>query len=351
MVARTRARRSHIKKQKSSKFHRATALPIDHAVRVIHAVCGLAGSTTLIDDIRAELRADKVRAAIRRHETGPVFNWLTAALSYQGIADQVAFDYMQEHGRVTWADIEAKLAQCPICPKLRSYWHFHDCRYQKSSRTCAELEHIGQCPLPSHDLRNGHLNQMAYSLFMFIHDLADDDLVGWIDRQLRASNHPDDAERLARLRAAIIEPLREVYGVSDKVLAMALSSILIGAPRKMQRWVEVGGSMISIDTLVHNFMHRTGILRRFEAEHSYGSACYRPGNCADIIEAVAARIDARQFSAEFPQTFPRFVQHAIWEYCSQSGLDVCNGNRIDGNRCANVECRARLMCDRVPLRG
>jgi hypothetical protein len=44
---------------------------------------------------------------------------------------------------------------------------------------------------------------------------------------------------------------------------------------------------------------------------------------------VADRIDARQFSASFPQTFPRFVQHAIRRYGSQRGLDVCNGSRID----------------------
>ena len=71
------------------------------------------------------------------------------------------------------------------CPKLKSYWHFHGCRYEKASRTCAEPEHIGACPLPSHDLRNGHLNQAAYSLFLFIRDLADGDLIGWIDAQLR----------------------------------------------------------------------------------------------------------------------------------------------------------------------
>jgi hypothetical protein len=352
MVARTPVRRRHSKSRKSPKLRKDKASPIDHAVRVIYAICGLAGSTTLVDDIRAELRAEQVRSAIRRRETDPIFNWLTAALGYQGIADQVAFDYMQEHGRVTCADIEAKLAQGPSCPRLRSYWHFHDCRYQKNSRTCTEPDHVGQCPLPSHDLRNGHLNQMAYSLFLFIRDVAEADLVGWIDRQLRESNQTDGVERLARLRAALIEPLRQIYGVSDKVLAMALSSILIGAPRKMQRWIEVGGSMISIDTLVHNFMHRTGILRRFDAEHPYGSACYRPGNCADIIEAVAARIDARQFNPSFPQTFPRFVQHAIWQYCSQSGLDVCNGNRIDDDkRCVSMECQARLLCDRVALRG
>jgi hypothetical protein len=39
---------------------------------------------------------------------------------------------------------------------------------------------------------------------------------------------------------------------------------------------------------------------------------------------------------ELPQTFPRFVQYGIWQYCSQSGLDVCNGNRInDAKRLSN----------------
>jgi hypothetical protein len=319
---------------------------INHAVRLIHAVCGLAGSATWIDDIRADLRADKVQAAIRHRNTAVVFDWLMAALSYQGISDQVTHDYMEKHGRAEWHDIDQKLGQAVSCPKLKSYWHFHGCRYEKVSRTCAEPDHIGGCPLPSHDLRNGHLNQAAYSLFLFIRDLADGDLIGWIDQQLQAANCPPGPDRLARMRASLIEPLREVYGVSDKVLAMALSALLLGAPKKM-----LGGSMIAIDTLVHNFLHRTGILHRFTANHLYGAACYRPGGCADIIQAVAERIDARQFNPTFPQTFPRFVQYAVWAYCSQSGLDVCNGNRIDdGRRCENKDCRVRLMCDRVALR-
>jgi hypothetical protein len=83
----------------------------------------------------------------------------------------------------------------------------------------------------------------------------------------------------------------------------------------------------------------------------YGAGCYRPGGCADIIQAVAERIDARQFNPLFPQPFPRFIQHAIWRYYSQSGLDVCNGNRInDARRCTKMDCRVRLMCDRVVLR-
>jgi hypothetical protein len=108
--------------------------------------------------------------------------------------------------------------------------------------------------------------------------------------------------------------------------------------------------MIAIDTLVHNFLVRTGILKRFEADHSYGAACYQTGGCADIIEAVAQRIDARQFNPSFPQPFPRFIQHAIWRYCAQSGLAVCNGNRIDDRRsCTNVYCQIRCSCDRIIL--
>jgi hypothetical protein len=338
----SKAKRPKIKNKPNSVIH--------HAVRLIHAVCGLAGSATWIDDIRADLRADKVRAAIRHRDTAVVFDWLMAALSYQGIADAVAYDYMEQHGRAAWHDIEQKLGQGVSCPKLKSYWHFHGCRYEKASRTCAEPEHIGACPLPSHDLRNGHLNQAAYSLFLFIRDLADGDLIGWIDAQLAAANGPPGPHRLTRMAAAIIEPMREIYGVSDKVLAMALSALLLGAPKKMALW-EVGGGVIAIDTLVHNFLHRTGILARFNANHSYGAACYRLGGCADIIQTVAERIDARQFNPTFPQTFPRFVQYAVWRYCSQSGPDVCNGNRIDdAKRCENRDCGVRLLCDRLALR-
>ena len=102
---------------------------IDHAVRVVHGVCCLAGAASLIDDIRADLRAEGISSAIRRHDTATLFDWIVAALSFQGISDQVAADYMERHGRAQWADIEAKVAASPTCPKLASYWHFHGCRY------------------------------------------------------------------------------------------------------------------------------------------------------------------------------------------------------------------------------
>jgi hypothetical protein len=324
--------------------------PIDHATRLILRVCYLAGSATIIDDARASLEADGVREATRNRNTAILFDWLVAILSYQGISDQVAAAYMERHGQATWQAIERDLRQRPSCPKLESYWHFRDCRYNKSRYTCGEPDHLAECPLPNHWLRNGRLNQTAYSLFLFVRDVAVGDLVGWIDRRLQTAAKKSGPDRLARMRSAWLEPLREVYGVSDKVLMVALSQLFLGAPHPRRRWLEVGGSMIAVDTLVHNFLHRTGILRRFRADHAYGPTCYRPGGCAEIIETVAGRIDARQFNRRFPRTFPRFVQHAIWLYCAQQGLDICNGNRIDDrNRCDNRLCSLYSKCDRKPL--
>ena len=101
-------------------------------------------------------------------------------------------------------------------------------------------------------------------------------------------------------RAALIDPMREIYGVSDKVLAMTLANLLLAAPRPFAaRWSAVGARMIAIDTLVHNFLHRTGILHRFGGYHPYGPDCYQSGGCAEIIEQVADSIDARQFNPAF----------------------------------------------------
>ena len=340
-----------------SKRPTAKALPqaanrsaLDHAIRLIHRVCCLAGSAHFIDEIRTDNRG--LRAAIERHDTPALFDWLMTTLSYQGVSDRVAHDYMEQYGRVTWHEIERALATKPSCPKLQSYWQFYDCGYHKTSGACAEPDYIDQCPLPTHPLRNGRLNQTAYSLYLFIRDIADRDLVGWIEAQLASEANAIGAVRNGRLRNALLDPLRHVHGVSNKVLSMALSVLLLAAPRSMRLWAEVGHRMIAIDTLVHNFLHRTGTLRRFNADHAYGPACYQPTGCADIIQSIAEEIDATQFNPHFPRTFPRFVQHAIWRYCSENGLDVCNGNRIDDNdQCDNLYCQVRRMCDRVALRN
>jgi hypothetical protein len=109
--------------------------------------------------------------------------------------------------------------------------------------------------------------------------------------------------------------------------------------------------MIAIDTLVHNFLHRTGILRDLRAPHPYGPRCYAPDGCAAIIEHVADKIDARHFNPSYPAVFPRFVQHAIWQFCAENGLSRCNGRRIDDRAaCHQTDCPVFERCARVPLK-
>jgi hypothetical protein len=168
--------------------------------------------------------------------------------------------------------------------------------------------------------------------------------------RLEAADGANAPDRGARMGQALLEPLRNIHGISDKVLSMALADLLLVGDPVRERWVTTGASMIAIDTLVHNFLHRTGVLRRFQTEHRYGVGCYSTGGCASIIEGVARRIDAREFNPDFPPHFPRFVQLAVWNFCSTGRLDICNSNRIDdSNRCMNCYCPAYDSCGRVCL--
>jgi hypothetical protein len=319
-----------------------------YAHRIIHTVCCLAGAASFIADAHDNLVNEGVLDAVAAHNSPVLFDWMVRAFSFQGIADAVAADYMDKHGALTWSAIAADLDDSPACPKLESYWQFHACGYRKGSGTCNEPDHMSACPLPNHPQRNGRLNQTAYSLFLFIRDIANGDLVTWIDTQLAEADDQTDPDRITRMIESLVGPLRQVYGVADKVVMMTLSSLLLASSKPL--WPEVGASMIAVDTLVHNFLHRTGILHRLGANHPYGAACYRPNGCADTIRTISTRIDARPFNRTFPQAFPRFVQHAIWRYCAQGYLNICNGNRIDDRRdCQNRYCQLYITCDRKSL--
>src|SRR4051812_12054581 len=152
-------------------------------------------------------RADRsISAAVQAHDTPALFDWLVEILSYQGVSDAIAWGYMDQHGRVCFSNIDQALRARPSCPRLTSYWHFHDCRFAKTAGTCAEPAHIGACPLPTHDLRNGRLNQTAYALFLFLRDVCAGDLVGWIDERLTAADQPGVPDRAVRMRQALLEP-------------------------------------------------------------------------------------------------------------------------------------------------
>ncbi len=274
--------------------------------------------------------------AIKTGDTPRIFDWAMENFSYQGISDQVARNYLAKHGGVTWRSIEAGLKKgrglARSCKAIGSSTAVATTR---EASVALNPSILGPCPLPGHRLRNGRLNQTAYSFFLFVRDIAHGDLVGWIDHQL-VSGHGSDSS----LQEALIGPMRHVHGLSDKILTMTLSTLLTAAPNSRPDWFEVGKGMIAVDTLVHNFLHRTGVLADFEATHAYGPGCYASGGCADIIRRVSAAIDATDFNRSFPNNFPRFVQHAVWRYCAGDGLNICNGNQIDDRKsCESGFCQ------------
>ena len=190
---------------------------------------------------------------------------------------------------------------------------------------------------------------MAYSLFLFMRDIADADFVGWIDKQL-ATVDPHAPDRLAACREAVIGPLRNVYGVSDKVLAMALSSMLLGAGNQRPLWFEVGATFVAVDTLVHNFLHRTGILRRLRRPIRTATGAIGPAGALTFSVSSPPRSTRGNSIGRSPRRFRGSFRVRSGAYCAENGLGVCNGNRIaDDHRCRNGHCQLFRRCDRVVL--
>ncbi len=325
---------------------------LDHLRRVATPALLLAPGDFIVE-IAARLAAAGIQDAVARHDSGPICDFILSLVSLQGISDSVAFAFDARHGGIRLAEVDAALRTGPTCPRLRSFWRFRGCGYRKGAGTCAEPDHQPRCPLPRHALRKGHLNVASYSLALFVRDTCGGDLVSWLDASLAhadpGANTPD---RAAVLGMAVVAPLSAIEGVSSKLISMTSAELLLVADPARERWVTAATGMIAVDTLVHNFMHRTGTLRRCGAEHPYGPACYAPGGCADILRRFAETVDARQFNSAFPATFPRFVQHAIWRFCAEGGENICNGRRIDDrHRCGQRHCPAFARCDRVSLRA
>jgi len=323
---------------------------MEFAVSLVRRIAWIAGDHDMIGTLRRWFRECGLLEAIRHHDDGVIFGWLAEAISYQGVSDRVASQYIEQHGMVTAQELEKGLGRKGLCPKLGSYWRFEGCGYQKDSRSCNEPEHYRRCPLPRHDLRNGSLNQAAYSLHFFMRDVAGGDFVEWLDERLAAADDLNVSVRAQRMRDAVVEPLLHVHGVSHKVLNMTLACLLLGGDVRRKRWQTAGAVMIAVDTLVHNWMWRSGLLQRLGALHPYGAACYGNRGCAWIIELLSREIDATEFCEAYPAYFPRFVQHAIWAFCAASESNQCNGNNIDDReRCELSDCPLFEECDRVRL--
>src|SRR3954465_13844588 len=134
-------------------FTRRQQQAIAFATDLILQTCRASPDPTYLKRMRASLTRQGIRAAVAQHDTPALFDWLIDVVSYQGISDSIAWAYMEQHGRVTWADIDAAFDRRPSCPKLTCFEAFSGCGYRKGSRTCAQPEYFTACPLPTHPLR------------------------------------------------------------------------------------------------------------------------------------------------------------------------------------------------------
>ena len=127
---------------------------------------------------------------------------------------------------------------------------------------------------------------------------------------------------------------------------MVVGDLLLGTRRTDRRWQAVGAEAVTVDTLVHKTLDRTGILTAMGVEHGYGPACYGEAGCEWAICTLAGAVDARAINPAFPARFPRLVQKAVWQLGAQNGLDLCNVAHVGhGRRCAiTARCPVARWC-------
>jgi hypothetical protein len=325
---------------------------IREAVALVRRVCHLPDNRSLIAETLANAAADGLIESVRSRDTGSLYGWLMDSFSFQGISDRIAADYIERNGNARWEQVQRAVDnhRCS-CPKLAGFETYIGCGYRKAAVTCRNPTDLFDCPVPTLTLRKGDLNQLAFSLFFFLRDQCQGDLVGFIDAtfaEIDARNPPDP---IRAKREALINAFGQVHAISTKLIAMTFATLLMAGDPGRPDWIAVGQSMIAIDSLVHNFLHRTGILAVFGCDHAYGPACYGKRGCARVIYEIADRIDASKIDRDYPRVFPRLVQSAIWSFCAELHYDICNGRQIDDRLpCPQVDCPVGRLCSRVPLK-
>ncbi len=331
------------------------------ATRVSEAPCdplGLAQTMLalapvhFVADVQARMAKNGVAAAVHAHDTGALYRWIVSLCRLVGVSDQAADSFAAGRADVTWNDVTAALTRAPLCRRLQSHWHFVGCGYRKGLPTCAEPTLLPACPLPTLDLRKGALNVGAFGLALFLRDVASDDLVGWLDNRLEdADSVGDNPARARRLRDAVALPFAQVAGIGPKLANMILADLLIGSDPGRERWINAGGAMIAVDSLVHALLARTGIIDARGLRHAMGPPCYRAGGCADTLAQLAADLSAERARVGAPAVLPRQLQHAVWLLASEGGYALCNSRQInDATGCRQRWCPAHQQCACLPLR-
>lgn len=323
----------------------------EQATTLIEAICRLPDNLTALRRFDIWVKSSGLREAIISHDTAFLYGWLMECYSLQGVSNSNALEYIERHGNAEWQEIKDLMhTGTPACAKLAAFANFRHCGYRKIDRVCNVPELTSTCVVPRLPLRKGDLNQLAFSLFLFIQDVGHGDLVKFIDTTLADARRIPDIGFEAAGRQALMKAFKPIFGIGPKLIAMSLSSILIAGGRHRPHWARVGRSIVVIDSLIHNFMHRTGMIEVLGKPHAFGPTCYVPGQCETILRSIAQRIDLKQIDVRLPSRHARLVQMAVWRFCGQGALAICNGINIDDRKpCELIDCPVGLHCSRLAL--
>jgi hypothetical protein len=119
---------------------------MQRATSLIERVCDIAAPRNYLAETREYLVNAGIVAAVANHDTPALFRWLMEIISHQGIADRIARDYLDRHGRVQWADVEEGLRRPDPCPKLATYWTLR-LRLPQIGTSCA-VPRLPHCIVP-----------------------------------------------------------------------------------------------------------------------------------------------------------------------------------------------------------
>ena len=280
------------------------------------------------------------------HKSIKLYQYLLKAFLLSGGGDQSNHGYyVKQRVKPTFNRVQ-RAVKGAECPKLASFEAFKGCGYRKTKPSCREPAFLRSCPLPSFDMKRGALNHMAFSLYFFLRDVAGGDFYTYVTEHFGQAQPAGGA--ITDLLDGFIKKVTTIANVGPKLAHLAMSSLFLC---RYPGWDyhRVGLHMVAVDSLVHNFLHRTGILDSYQLDHSYGPRCHTQNGCLGVIQDLAKHIDCRKFNPTLPAHFPRFVQYHIWAFCAKNAENICNLNKCKPGK-PNQACvlHQQRLCAQLP---
>lgn len=305
---------------------------------VLKAVVDVAIDPDYVEDVRR--RWSSLRVAGPEIIAGKLFE----IANYQGMSDRAASSWLSTNGNPDFQELALRLPH-ERCECAGSVDGISRCGYLRSQRVCKHPALLARCIVPTIPARKGQLARLAVALNYWAAELPHRSLGTWARSKLKRGEPRAGG-------AAMVEDLKRLPGVSDKVASMIASDVAIGLSTGSDALLRAGASLIVVDSLVHNMLQRTGAILAVGKPHAFGSGCYALGGCHELIVSFSETIDAHTYNPAWPRLAPRMLQHALWRFCAGSELNICNGNQIPaGRKCESGCCPAANHCARLALAG